>query len=146
MKIIRDCFIPITPKENGHAIDKYGQKQNVIYQKKDINEDFFSSWSNEMAYVLGTVYTDGNLWQRRYHHRASISQKEPELLKKVKFLMNSNAKLTFTKKRGVAGEIYLLSIQSKKIYEDLIKLGLTPDKSLSVDFTKIPPVCVRYFI
>ena len=40
----------------------------------------------------------------------------------------------------------MLSIQSKKIYEDLIKLGLTPDKSLSVNFPKIPPVCVRHFI
>ncbi len=130
----------------GTTIDEDGQKHTVIYQKKDVNEDFFSSWSNETVYVLGIIYSDGNVYQKGHYYKLSITQKEPELLNKIKFLMNCNAKLTFTKKRGVAGELYSLSVQNKKIYEDLIKLGLTPNKSLTTDFPNIPQEYVRHFV
>jgi hypothetical protein len=62
-----------------------------------------SPWSSEMAYVLGVIYTDGNLFiasqnDIRYRKtyavkRLSISQKEPELLEKVLKLMKCNSKL-----------------------------------------------------
>ena len=41
--------------------DVDGHERLVILDKIRVNDSFFSSWSKEMSYVLGVVYTDGNL-------------------------------------------------------------------------------------
>ena len=46
-------------------IDKFGNVDNVIFQKIRYNKKFFKEWSPEMAYVLGLIYTDGNLHIRK---------------------------------------------------------------------------------
>jgi predicted DNA-binding protein YlxM (UPF0122 family) len=38
-----------------------GKQQFTTLSKALWTDGFFSSWSNEMAYVLGVIYTDGNL-------------------------------------------------------------------------------------
>ena len=38
-----------------------GTSSFVSLKKVNVNENFFSSWSSAMAYVLGVIYTDGNL-------------------------------------------------------------------------------------
>jgi hypothetical protein len=122
-----------------------------------LNSDFFSSWSREMAYVLGVIYTDGNLFygftnprQRKPVGILQASQKQPELLEKILALMNCNAQLVFSKKRQsdniVAGELYHFRIFDDKIYSDLVKLGLTPRKSLTMTFPDVPMEYVRHFI
>lgn len=73
-----------------------GKTEKTVIRKHKVNENFFSNWSAEMAYVLGVIFTDGNLSFNRAPHamkvylRLSIAQKEPELLEKVLKLMNSD--------------------------------------------------------
>ncbi len=38
-----------------------GNENVLTLDKGYTNEHFFSSWSDQMAYVLGVVYTDGNI-------------------------------------------------------------------------------------
>lgn len=38
-----------------------GETERIYLRKHKINETFFSSWSDKMAYVLGVIYTDGNI-------------------------------------------------------------------------------------
>lgn len=127
--------------------DSEGQIRTLTHKKIEINEHFFSSWSSKMAYVLGIIYTDGSLHRAR---RMIIGQKDPELLIKIKKLMDCNAELYFRPKKKyrdvVSGKLYLLQINHGKIYDDLIKLGLSPDKSLTVQFPDITPKYVRHFI
>src|SRR5690625_4263625 len=72
---------------NGHSTkeisDKIGvstrQVRNILRSKgvtirgkrrtngRKVNEDFFKTWSNEMAYVLGFVITDGNISNSEEH-------------------------------------------------------------------------------
>jgi hypothetical protein len=121
-----------------------------------INENFFSSWSNEMAYVLGVIFTDGHINPGSKRDpsqkttskspRLVIGQKEPELLNKISKLMNCDMKLRHRKKRGIAGELYVFDISSEKIYDDLINLGLSPHKSKTIGFPNIPQEFVRHFI
>ena len=47
-----------------------------------LNRNFFKKWSNEMAYVLGFIYADGNVPKKL--NSFSISQKELEPLEKIK--------------------------------------------------------------
>jgi hypothetical protein len=130
---------------------KFGKEESIILHKRVVNEDFFSKWNEEMAWVLGIVYTDGNLNPGRQENplrktnsttaSVSISQKEPELLIKVTNLMGSNA-LLLHRPDGVN----IISISNNKIYKDLTNIGLTPNKSLTVTFPDVPPEHVRHFI
>lgn len=132
-------------------INRNYQRYKVTLKKQYINESFFSDWSPEMAYVLGIIYTDGNLYTIRMKNAAgksiklirsiNVSQKYPEILRKILMLMNSNVKI-LQKRDG----IYYFHIYSTKIYEDLISLGLSPAKSRIVKFPEMPPEYVKHFI
>jgi len=129
-------------------IDGNGKERLVIQGGLKINEGFFKSWSNEMAYVLGVIYTDGNLYcdKGRKIYRFVVSQKEPELLNKLLKLMDCNAELQHRKKHGITGEIYLFNVHHLQIYSDLISFGLSPNKSKTIDFPNIPQEFVRHFV
>jgi len=162
-KKIVEYNIPIRDKKSARllALDREkikftringnSQRYSVTLKKQYVNEGFFSNWSKEMAYVLGVIYTDGNLYIIRIEHAAgkstqlipslSVAQKDPEILRKILLLMNSNAKICL-KRDG----IHYLHIYNDKIYKDLIKLGVTPAKSKKVKFPRVPLEYVRHFI
>lgn len=120
----------------------------IAHQRRFVDESFFKTWTPAMAWVLGVIYTDGCLIgpTRTTKFCLAIGQKEPELLEKVLALMKSNAKVSFAPRRGIAGALYQIRINNPKIYADLQRLGLTPAKSLIIQFPAIPPDCVRHFI
>ena len=125
-------------------------------QRVTVNKKFFAAWSDEMAYVLGLVFTDGNIQTRNLkawnsekeapRGRMTISQKEPELLVKVRELMGCNAKLTYQPQRGIAGELYTLQITNSEILADLLRLGVTPNKSRDMQCPTVPSGYLRHFI
>ena len=133
---------------------------SVTLDRISFNESFFEEWNEPMAYVLGVIYTDGNLDPGCLIDptrpttvkigRLSVAQKEPELLEKVLSIMECNAKLYYANERiyenTTAGCIYYFSINSDRIYHQLTKLGLTPNKSNSMEFPEMPELCKRHFI
>lgn len=129
-------------------INENGKSHFVELQKLNFNVDFFSYWSPEMAWVLGLIFSDGTLKKTRPYFR--IYQKEPEVLNKIKTLMKCNVKLIHRKKNSykgvVSGDLFTLQIYNQKSYDDLLKLGLKPDKSLDIEFPQMPPEYVRHFI
>ncbi len=132
--------------------DILGNIIKVTHHKHIIDKDFFKCWSPAMAYVLGIIYTDGNLQPEtctnisKIPPRLIVFQKEPELLKKMLALMDSNAMLRFKPKRGIAGAGYYFDIADRVLCEDLIKLGLKPKKSLTLIFPDVEPQYARHFI
>ena len=131
-----------------------GDTERVFIRKHKINDNFFSSWSDKMAYVLGVIYTDGNISYNQAPHakkkylRLSVAQKEPEILDKILLLMDSDYPI---RKRTVkdgfkVSEINYFDIQNDLLCSDLIKLGVTPKKSLTVKFPNIPEPYIRHFI
>lgn len=125
-------------------VDELGNITTTTLPKRTHNKFFFKSWWPDMAYVLGVIYTDGCIPQDLYSF--TVAQKEPELLEKCLKLMGSDAPVVFTKKRGIAGALYHFQINGKAVVEDLLKLGLKPKKSLTLDFPEIPLPYVRHFI
>lgn len=127
-----------------------GQEKLITPQNRYVNEDFFRTWSPGMAWVLGVVFTDGCVSEEKRGRvrvpRLQIVQKEPELLDKVRALMECNVPLTFTPKRGIAGPLHRLPIRNQKIYEDLIAFGLQAPKSYTITFPNMPSNCLRHFI
>ena len=123
-------------KEEGIETRKTGQPR-----KNKVNEDFFKTWSNEMAWVLGMFLTDGCV--SKNSHTVTISQKDTSILEKIAKAMDADfvlAKQTKTKRTPT------LLINSMIIKEDLINLGISPKKSLTVEMPPIPKEYMPSFI
>ena len=136
-------------------VDEFGNEEEVVFQKIRYNEKFFKEWSSEMAYVLGLIYTDGNLHVRKDKSGyeigiLSFAQKDRELVEKFLKLMDCDAKIMYKKKKVLenttAGALYYFSIGNNELTVDLTKLGLTPNKSLDMKFPSIPKQYLRHFI
>ncbi|MGA2465557.1 MAG: LAGLIDADG family homing endonuclease [Thermodesulfobacteriota bacterium] len=113
------------------------------FEYDDINENFFGVWSPEMSWVLGLLFTDGNVSPGRI----SLSSIDIELLEKVKTLLNSTKPLirqvqSYDKSKCV----YRFEFYREKMREDLNRLGLHQRKSLNMIFPNVPEEYVRHFI
>lgn len=111
---------------------KQGHKPKSI-TRIPMNEDFFNEWSREMSYTLGFLYADGHI----YHstgYRVAFTQKDKNYLKKIKVLLKSQHKIR--KNKHTNGHV--LEIHCKKMYSDLLKFGLTPNKHATMTFPDVP--------
>jgi hypothetical protein len=126
----------------------YSPGKTIRHEKRHVNATFFKTWTPAMAYVLGVICTDGCLAKPigPIKFRITLSQKDPELLEKVRALMGSNASITYRPAHGIAGALHTMLIDSQEIYRDLQSLGLTQNKSLTLRFPNVPFEFVRHFI
>ena len=113
------------------------------YTHDDINVDFFSEWSPEMAWVLGLLFTDGNVGRGRI----TITSIDFDLLEKVQKLLNSTRSIkkhqqTYDKTK----HIYTFEFYQEKMRKQLELLGLTERKSLTMKFPDIPKEYMRHFV
>lgn len=128
------------------------------HNRKQINEIFFKSWSPEMAYILGLIFADGAIEDVRKSSRTcyiAVTSKDKSLIEQVKNTLSSNHNI-YRRKQSIHtfsnGESYLcaetftLRIGNKKMYQDLIDLGVTPRKSLRLRLPKIPDKYFNYFL
>ena len=127
------------------------------HNKKEIDEEFFDSWSPNMAYILGLIYADGSLIDVRKSSRTqyfSISSCDKCLLIKVKSALKSNHKISIRKakmifikgKEYLRSDHYRLRVGSKKMYKSLISRGLSTKKSLTMKFPSMPNEYLSYFL
>lgn len=90
-----------------------------------------------MAYILGFIFADGCLVEyKNGYHGLDITSKDVGHLALIKEQLQAEHKIG-KKERG-----YRIQIRNRNIYNALIKLGLTPRKSKTIKFPKIP---IRYF-
>jgi hypothetical protein len=124
------------------------------HNRYKINENFFKIWSSSMAYVLGYIYADGSLINAHRSSRTkylAITSKDASILYKINRALGCNKPLYRRPPRVIkypSGKTYTnsltytLRIGNMVIFNDLMKLGLTPRKSLSL---KLPRIPFRYF-
>jgi intein-encoded DNA endonuclease-like protein len=106
---------------------------------KTANNNFFKTWSPEMAYVLGFFTADGNMIRnKRGAHFIEFQITDKDLLYKIRDLLKSNHKITERRRSDKWKNSYRLQIGSKEMFNSLINLGLTPNKSKTIDFPEIP--------
>jgi len=95
-----------------------------------------------MAYVLGFFTADGNMLRnKRGAHFIEFQITDKDLLYKIRELLESNHKITELKENGKWKMSYRLQIGSKEIFNDLIGLGMTPNKSKTI---KLPMILKEY--
>lgn len=113
-------------------------------KKYSVNENFFKTWSHDMAYVLGFWFADGCIQlSNRRGATFYISQHGRNLyiLKDILEAMGSNHPI-----RKSTGNNFQILISSCTIVNDIKNLGGKERKSLDVDFPNIPKKYLPDFV
>lgn len=94
-----------------------------------------------MAYVLGFIYADGCLVEHKNgYHGLDITSKDLGHLRLIKKQLGAEHKIG-KKERG-----YRIQVRNRDVYNDLIKVGLTPRKSKTIKFPKFPEEYSPHFV
>lgn len=114
---------------------------------KSINTKFFQKWNHSMSYILGFIFADGNIiYTKRNTWFLSIQITDKEILDEIKKEMESSHIISERLNIPKHKKLYRLQIGSKKICENLIKLGITEKKSKTMKFPKVPNKYINDFI
>jgi len=116
-----------------------------IFKKK--NENFFKKWSPEMAYVLGFFAADGcMIMNKRGSHFIEFHITDRDILAKIRKLLNSENKIAARNRNAKWKTVHRLQIGSKMMFEDLAALGMTPRKSNTLKFPRVPKKYFSHFV
>ena len=100
-----------------------------------------------MAYVLGFFTADGNMIRnKRGAHFIEFTNTDKDLLQKIRKLICPEHKISIRDRNGNWRTAYRIQIGSKKIYDDLITLGLSERKSKKIEFPKVPKEYLSHFV
>ena len=94
-----------------------------------------------MAYVLGFWFADGYM-RKEKSYRVTFSGKDKEIFVQILKAFKSNHPIRLTDKDNC----YFVSLCSKKLYGDLVKLGGLRRKSLTISFPYVPKKLLPDFI
>lgn len=122
--------------------------------KYKVDEKFFNTWTEEMAYMLGYIYADGSLEDAR-HIRGKyirVSSTDKIILEKFKRWLRSEHKIISVPPSKSLKSFkntlprYLLRIGNHNLYNGLIRHGLYPKKSLTIHMPSIPKKFFSHFV
>jgi len=125
-----------------------GPDKRIQRVKGGINVDFFKTWSEKMAYVLGYFSADGGMFINSGGSRyIQFVSTDYSLLEKVKRAMSSKHKIYLKRKEdNRCKNCYFLEIGSKEMYKDLLNLGLMPRKAKRLKLPNVPKEYFNHFI
>lgn len=117
--------------------------------KIKVDESFFEKIdTEEKAYILGWIYSDGNV-RSDGKLRICLNEKDAKILYKIKDIIKYEGELYNKPARGSSKSQVELCINRKKITNDLARLGVMPAKSLIIKFPtkeQVPQDLVRHFV
>lgn len=118
--------------------------KNGIKRRKNkytLNELYFEKIDHcDKAYILGFLIADGSISSKNNTVKLCLKKEDSYILNYINNLINSNRPININKKYPS------LSIVNKKIHNDLISLGLYPNKTFSVKIPKIPGNMFFHFL
>ena len=141
-------FIPHTPNQvymdewMGYG-DWLGTKNTRgCYRTHTLNENYFKTWSHDMAYILGFWFADGSLQNKNGSKSFSITQHKDDkyILEDILCKMGSDHPLTKIR------NCFDFLIGSKVIFDDIVRLGGKTKKSMDMEFPNIPEEYLADFI
>ncbi|MDA2918558.1 hypothetical protein MYX76_03515 [Desulfobacterota bacterium AH_259_B03_O07] len=135
IRALKAHFIPYRTSQETRKLRNILKKD----RKHSLNENFFSTWSPEMAYVLGWIYSDGCIDNG---DRIRMATKDKYILENIRELLKSTHKIGINKRT----KVHQLELKSREIYSDLLGYGLHPNKSLSIEFPSVPSGLLRHFV
>ena len=125
-------------KENKITLPNLGRFKKKIYA----NDNFFTNLNSISAYWAGFIAADGVLSQRDKNLTIALNKRDTKHLYKFIKAVKSNARVSYVKSNNSVR----ISIYSKPLYNSLIKLGITPNKSLTIAHVGVPLSLMSHFI
>lgn len=114
-----------------------------------LNEGFFEDIDNEhKAYILGLLYADGYVGDEHFNNIV-LQLKDREIMEQIAKLLDFTGTIRKSTKGGFKNskEGYVLNFSSEIMANSLRKIGLYPNKSLTLnDIPNIPECLLRHFI
>ncbi len=105
-------------------------------------KDFNCKWSPDLAYAVGLIATDGNLSKDKRHILFTTTDRP--LANTFRTCLGIKNKITTTPPSGFGKKrAYRINFGNVKLYRWLQKIGLTPNKTLSIRKLDIPQ---KYFV
>lgn len=111
---------------------------NTVFEKID---------SEDKAYWLGFLYADGSIGENRSQIELQLSEKDKAHVYKFRDFIKSTHKISL--KNNKLGSSYRIIVEDVNMHRDLIKLGCTPRKSLTLKFPteeQVPKHLLPHFI
>lgn len=130
------------------TVSNYLKRENIYiskHNKSNLNNNIFKKIDNEeKAYWLGFLYADGCILNNN-KLELSLQQNDKVHLEKFKKFLQWDGTLTYNKK----SKSWRVALMDKTIVQDLVNLGCTRKKSLTLtfpDLTIVPKLYQRHFI
>lgn len=138
------CIYKLFPHRSKSSLNHKASRLNLRrkFHKTEytVNEDFFKTWTSNMAYVFGWFCSDGNVASKSNCCQIHLHCKDEKILKKIKKAMKSNHPISNYKQSST------FRVYNENLRKDLIKLGCPPKKSLILKFPNIPKKYLSHFV
>lgn len=132
-----------------YNIPRTGASRRKYY----LNETFFDNIdTQDKAYILGFFYADGCNYMPKQTVSMSLQEEDYDILERIRNTIGSERPLEFidySNKHNFGYNYenqWRLLLFSKHICDSLNAIGMTPAKSLTLEFPNIVPSLYRHFI
>lgn len=120
---------------------EFSELQSKRARKYNIDQDYFKTWSRNMAYMFGFWFADGCIYGERMFD-ITVHKKDKYILKR------------FAEELGFEGKLYdyvdrqaaRINFSCKAIHDDIVALGGKECKSLDCTFPEVPQEYLHDFI
>lgn len=141
-------------KKIAKVLEAYNIPRTGISRRKyRINENFFDKIDNQdKAYILGFLYADGCNYKPKQTVSMSLQEEDFDILEKIRVCMGNEHPLEYidySNKHDFGYTYknqYRMLIFSKHMCDSLDNIGMTPNKSLTLEFPRIDKELYRHFI
>lgn len=127
---------PMSKRTQFRRKRKAGLTQPVF--RYPFNEQIFDSWSHELAWLLGLIWSDGCL----FGNSVEICSKDFDLMELVEGLIEMPNGIRPKNK----GQAWRIVFTSQRVVSQLKELGLTEAKSHTINFPLIPDEYIATFV
>lgn len=116
--------------------------------RHNVDTNFFPVWRATMAYVLGYLYADGSLEFAPYIRAKymRVTSTDLDRIEVIRSALHSAHTIVKIRKGGNYKDKYLLRIGSHRIFDQLTALGMTPNKSKTMEFPDVPQRFLADFV
>lgn len=115
--------------------------QSKNSRKYNINQDFFKTWSKDMAYILGYWFADGCIYGGKMFD-ITTHTKDKYIIKKMAEKLEYEGQIIDCVDRQACR----INFSCVVIYRDILALGGQENKSLTMEFPNVPEEYLSDFI
>lgn len=124
------------------------EHMNNKMKKYTVNDRYFKELNEDSAYWLGVMYADGNVSENHKGTtgRVILSSTDKEWVENFSKVISYSGPVREEIHKKFKKSIWKVTIDSRALFEDLVKNGCVPKKSLVIKFPSIEKKLERHFI